>query len=74
MKVLTPGKISKGDEIIITRQESSSMTVYEIMYLLYKDIQNTDQMKRALKISSLTEDIKEKFRERLLKLGDYSSL
>ena len=74
MKVLTPGKISKGDEIIITRQESSSMTVYEIMYLLYKDKQNTDQMKRALEISSLTEDIKEKFRERLLKLGDYSSL
>ena len=74
MKVLTPGKISKGDEITITRQESSSMTVYEIMYLLYKDLQNTDQMKRALKISSLTEDIKEKFRERLLKLGDYSSL
>jgi hypothetical protein len=31
-------------------------------------------MKKALNIDTLTEEIKEKFRERLMKLGDFSSL
>ena len=74
MKVIKPGKISEGDEITITKQEKNSMTVFEIMQLLYKDIKNIDQMKIALDIDSLTEEIKEKFRERLLKLGDFSSV
>ncbi len=73
MKVLQPGKISIGDEIKIGNQEPDSMTIFEIMELLYKDIKNVDQMKKALKISSLTEEIKEKFRERLVKLGDYET-
>ena len=30
-------------------------------------------MKKALEINSLTEEIKEKFRERLMKLGDYET-
>ena len=74
MKVIKPGKISEGDEITVTKQEKNSMTVFEIMQLLYKDIKNIDQMKIALDIDSLTEEIKEKFRERLLKLGDFSSV
>ena len=73
MKVLKPGKISKGDEIKVIKQDSNSMTIFEIMHLLYKDVENINQMKRSLKINSLTEEIKEKFRERLIKLGDYES-
>ncbi len=72
MKVVRPGKISEGDEVVITRQEKNSMTIYQIAQLLHKDIKNIDQMKIALNIESLTEEVKEKFRERLLKLGDYS--
>ena len=41
---------------------------------MIKDTKNIDQMKIALDIDSLTEEIKEKFRERLLKLGDFSSV
>ena len=37
-------------------------------------IKNIDLMKKALDIKPLTEEIKEKFRERLMKLGDFSSL
>ena len=73
MKVIKPGKMSKGDEIEITKHESSSMTIFEIMELLYKDTKNIDQMKKALNIESLTEEIKDKFRERLLKLGSYET-
>ena len=73
MKVIKPGKISKGDEIEITKHESSSMTIFEIMELLYKDTKNIDQMKKALNIESLTEESKDKFRERLLQLGSYET-
>ena len=31
-------------------------------------------MKKALDLKFLTEEIKERFRERLMKLGDFSSL
>ena len=37
------------------------------------NIKNVELMKRALDIKPLTEEIKEKFRERLMKLGDFSS-
>ena len=41
---------------------------------LVQDVKNIDLMKKALDIKPLTEEIKEKFRERLMKLGDFSSL
>ena len=45
-----------------------------IASILFVDIKNIDLMKKALDIKPLTEEIKEKFRERLMKLGDFSSL
>ena len=42
--------------------------------ILFKDVNNIDKMKHALDLKYLTEEIKERFRERLMKLGDYSSL
>ena len=47
------------------------MSIYEITDLLYIDIDNIDKMKNVIQIDSLTEEIKEKFRERLIKLGEY---
>ena len=50
------------------------MSLKEISSVLFVDIKNIDLMKKALDIKPLTEEIKEKFRERLMKLGDFSSL
>jgi hypothetical protein len=50
------------------------MSLKDIANLLFVDIKNIELMKKALNIDALTEEIKEKFRERLMKLGDFSSL
>ena len=50
------------------------MSLKDIASLLFVDVKNIDSMKKAVDIKSLTEEIKEKFRERLMKLGDFSSL
>ena len=39
-----------------------------------KNIKNIEKMKAALNLKYLTEEIKERFRERLMKLGDFDSL
>ena len=74
LRVLETGSISKDDEIEYIKKESDSMSVYEISEILFKDINNIDKMKKAVDLKYLTEEIKERFRERLMKLGDYSSL
>ena len=71
---LETGSISKDDEIEYIKKESDSMSVYEIAEILFKDVNNIDKMKKAVDLKYLTEEIKERFRERLMKLGDYSSL
>ena len=74
LRVLETGSISRGDEVEYIRKESDSMSVYEIAEILFQDINNIDKMKKAVDLKYLTEEIKERFRERLMKLGDYSSL
>ena len=74
MRVLETGKISKIDDVKHIRKESYSLSIYEVSEILFKDIGNIDKMKHALDLKYLTEEIKERFRERLMKLGDYSSL
>jgi MOSC domain-containing protein YiiM len=74
LRVLETGSISKNDEIEYIRKESDSLSVYEIAEILFKDVNNIDQMKKAIDLKYLTEEIKERFRERLMKLGDFSSL
>ena len=74
MRVLETGKISKNDDVKHIRKESNSLSIYEVSEILFKDVGNIDKMKHALDLKYLTEEIKERFRERLMKLGDYSSL
>ena len=74
LRVLQIGKISIDDEIKIIRNNDSSLSVYQISKLLFDDINNKEQMKKALGIKLLSEEIKEKFRERLMKLGDFDAL
>ena len=74
LRVLEPGKISKNDEVEYIRKEKQSLSVYEVAEILFRDINNIDKMKQALDLKYLTEEIKERFSERLMKLGDFGSL
>ena len=74
LRVIHDGEISTGDEIHKVHSEENSMSLKDIAHLLFVDVKNIELMKQALDIKPLTEEIKEKFRERLMKLGDFSSL
>ncbi len=74
LRVIKDGIISTNDEITISKKEKNSLSIYQIAELIFKDINNTDKMKHALDLKYLTEEIKERFRERLMKLGDFGSL
>ena len=74
LRVIEDGDIIAGDEIQKIHHEENSMSLKDIANLLFVDIKNVGLMKKALDINALTEEIKEKFRERLMKLGDFSSL
>ena len=74
LRVIHDGEISPGDAIHKVHSEENSMSVKDIAHLLFVDVKNIELMKQALDIKPLTEEIKEKFRERLMKLGDFSSL
>ncbi len=74
LRVIRDGEITTGDEIQKVHSEENSMSLKDIAHLLFVDLKNIELMKRALDIKPLTEEIKEKFRERLMKLGDFSSL
>ena len=74
LRVIHDGEITSGDEIQKVHAEDNSMSLKDISNLLFVDVKNIELMKKALDIKPLTEEIKEKFRERLMKLGDFSSL
>ena len=74
LRVIHDGEISAGDTIHKVHSEENSMSIKDIAHLLFVDVKNIELMKQALDIKPLTEEIKEKFRERLMKLGDFSSL
>ncbi len=74
LRVIHDGEISPGDAIDKVHSEENSMSIKDIAHLLFVDVKNIELMKQALDIKPLTEEIKEKFRERLMKLGDFSSL
>ena len=74
LRVIHDGEISSGDEVLKVHSEENSLSLKDIANLLFVDVKNIELMKRALDIKPLTEEIKEKFRERLMKLGDFSSL
>ena len=73
MKVINDGIIKKGDEIELTYREPNSMTVYDISMLLFADT-NVEKMKKAVSLACLTDEIKQRFNERLAKLGHYETI
>ena len=74
MRVIEPGRINIGDSVELSKRNDDSMSIFEISQLLFVDLKNIEGMKRAIDLKHLSEEIKEKFRERLMKLGDFSSL
>ena len=73
MKVINDGIIKKGDEIELTYREPNSMTVHDISMLLFAD-NNVEKMKKAVSLACLTDEIKQRFNERLAKLGHYETI
>ena len=73
MKVINDGIIKKGDEIELTYREPNSMTVYDISMLLFAE-NNVEKMKKAVSLACLTDEIKQRFNERLAKLGHYETI
>lgn len=73
LKVINDGIIKKGDEIELTYREPNSMTVYDISMLLFAD-NNVEKMKKAVSLACLTDEIKQRFNERLAKLGHYETI
>ena len=74
MRVIEVGKMKIGDSVELSRRDDDSMSIFEISQLLFVDIKNIEGMKKAIDLKYLSEEIKERFRERLMKLGDFSSL
>ncbi len=74
MRVIEVGKMKIGDSVELSRRDEDSMSIFEISQLLFVDIKNIEGMKKAIDLKYLSEEIKERFRERLMKLGDFSSL
>ena len=73
MKVINDGIIKKGDEIELTYREPNSMTIYDISMLLFSD-NNIKKMKKAASLDCLTDEIKQRFNQRLAKLGHYETI
>ena len=73
MKVLNEGKIQKGDEIELINRESQTMSVFDISKLIFSE-NNVEAMKKAIAIPFLTDEIKQRFNERLVKLGHYDTI
>ena len=70
MRVLNDGVIKKGDNIELIRREPDSMSVYDISKLIFSK-SNVEEMKKANSMSFLSDEIKQRFNERLVKLGHY---
>jgi len=74
MKVIKSGSIEKGDSLKLIHRDNTSMSIYEISKLIFDKNDNIEKMKKALEIGCLSEEIKERFNARLVKLGHYETL
>ena len=73
-KVIKEGEIIKGDSLELIHRESNTMSVYEVSRLIFDKDENIDQMKKAMKIEHLSDEIKTRLSSRLVKLGHYEIL
>ena len=69
MRVLQEGDVGAGDLIELVEPDPQRMTVEEMNRLLYFDRKNVEDVKRALRIDSLSPGWRGSFEERLEKAG-----
>ena len=69
LRVLEEGEVGAGDDIDLVRTDPNRMTVSEINKLLYFDVNNLIDARRALAIEALSAGWRESFEERLTKAG-----
>mgnify|MGYP000057698187 FL=1 len=74
LRIIKTGKISINDSVEVIKREPNSLSVFKISELLFRDLTNIEKMKESLNLKYLSEEIKEKFRERLIRLGDFESI
>ncbi len=65
LRVVEPGEIGAGDMIEQVGKAEASMTVREMMHLLYFDTENIDGAHRALAIEALSPGWRQSFVERI---------
>lgn len=70
-KVIKQGEIKKGDSLELIHREKKTMSVHEISKLIFDKNDNVEKMKAALEIKCLSEEIKDRFCKKLVKLGHY---
>ena len=70
-KVIKQGQIKKGDNLELIHRENDTMSIYEVSKLVFDKNSNVEQLKKAVEIKYLSEEIKERFINKLAKLGHY---
>ena len=70
-KVIKQGQIKKGDNLELIHRENDTMSIYEVSKLVFDKNSNVEQLKKAVEIKYLSEEIKARFINKLAKLGHY---
>ena len=70
-KVIKQGQIKKGDNLELIHRQNDTMSIYEVSKLIFDKNSNVEQLKKAVEIKYLSEEIKERFINKLAKLGHY---
>ena len=73
-KVKKTGQVKSGDTLKLIRRENETMSVYDISRLIFDKNDNIDSLKKAMRIKSLSEEIKTEFNKRLVKLGHFENI
>ncbi len=68
MRVIKQGKIEKGDGLELVHREKNSMSVYEVSKLIFDSNDNIEKIKEAVKMNYLSDEIKNRFNDKLDKL------
>ena len=70
-KVIKQGQIKKGENLELIHRENDTMSIYEVSKLVFDKNSNVEQLKKAVEIKYLSEEIKARFINKLAKLGHY---
>ena len=71
MEHLKQGQIKKGDNLELIHRENDTMSIYEVSKLVFDKYSSVEQLKKAVEIKYLSEEIKARFINKLAKLGHY---